>query len=69
MGLKEVAKLQQLKTLWLDGTQITDAGLKDVAKLQQLETLNLDATKITQAGVAELKKTLPKCIIDSNLKK
>lgn len=33
-GLKEVAKLKQLKGLWLHRSKITDAGLKDVAKLQ-----------------------------------
>ena len=62
-GLKDMAKLQQLKKLNLNGTKITDAGLKDVAKLKKLESLRLDGTKVTKAGVAELKKALPQCDI------
>jgi hypothetical protein len=65
-GLKEVAKLQQLKVLNLGDTEITDAGLKDLAKFKQLEGLVLDGTKITKADVAKLKKALPKCRISSN---
>ncbi len=56
VGLKDVAKLQQLKWLHLINTKITDVGLKDVAKLQQLETLNLVDTKITDAGLKEVAK-------------
>ena len=67
-GLKEVAKLQNLRDLVLIDTQITDAGLKDIAKLQQLRRLRLSNTKITKAGVAELQKALPKCKIRSNPK-
>ena len=37
-GLKEVAKLQNLKWLSLQDTDITDTGL-DVAKLENLTTL------------------------------
>ena len=53
-GLKEVAKLQNLKELFLNYTQITDAGLKEVAKMQQLTMLGLSDTKITDAGLVEL---------------
>ena len=31
-GLKEVAKLQQLKILWLQDPQITDAGVTELKK-------------------------------------
>jgi len=34
--------------------------------MQQLTEINLSDTKITKAGAAELKKALPKCVIDSN---
>ncbi|MDC0050713.1 hypothetical protein OAJ79_03685, partial [Verrucomicrobia bacterium] len=61
--LKEVAKLQQLTSLDLFGTKITDAGLKEVAKMKQLNSLDLRDTQVTDAGVAELKKALPKCSI------
>ena len=55
-GLKEVAKMQTLRTLRLDRTQITDEGLKDVAKLKKLDSLFLDSTQITDAGLKELAK-------------
>ena len=54
VGLKEVAKLQQLTSLNLPG-QITDAGLKEVAKLQQLRELDLPS-QITNAGLKEMAK-------------
>ena len=55
-GLKEVAKLKQLKGLYLEGTDITDAGLKEVAKLKQLNFLALNLTLITDAGLKEVAK-------------
>ena len=55
-GLKEVAKLKQLKGLYLEGTEITDAGLKEVAKLKQLNFLALNLTQITDAGLKEVAK-------------
>ena len=60
VSLKDVAKVQGLKELWLTFTQITDAGLKHVAKLQMLRSLNLSGTN---TDVDELKKALPKCRI------
>ena len=55
-SLKEVAKLNQLKMLWLDNNQITDEGLKEVAKLQQLTHLGLAGTYVTDAGIKDLAK-------------
>ena len=56
-GLKEVAKLQELKYLSLNTTGITDAGLKEVAKLQKLNTLNLNGCEqFTDTGLKELGK-------------
>ena len=55
-GLKEVAKLTQLKGLYLEGTEITDAALKEVAKLKQLNFLALNLTQITDAGLKEVAK-------------
>ena len=63
-GLKEVAKLQNLKLLFLSRTHITDAGLKELAKFQKLEILWLPGTQVTAEGVAELKKALPNCEIN-----
>ena len=62
-GIKELAKSQQLGTLFLTDTQITDAGLKDVTKLHKLKMLRIRGTKVTKAGVAEFKKALPNCRI------
>ena len=55
-GLKGVAKLKQLKGLYLEGTEITDATLKEVAKLKQLNFLALNLTQITDAGLKEVAK-------------
>ena len=55
-GLKEVAKLKQLKGLYLEGTEITDAGLKEISKLKQLNFLALNLTQITDAGLKEVAK-------------
>ena len=60
------ADLEEVTSLFLASSKITDAGLKEVAKLQQLKSLNLNSNKITKAGVAELQKALPKCKIISN---
>ena len=56
VGLKEVAKMQQLEGLGLGYTQITDAGLKEVAKCTQLTNLDLEATQITDVGLKEVAK-------------
>ena len=66
-GLKELAKLNQLRHLWLGRTKITDVGLKEVAKMKQLKELDLtNAKTVTKEGVAELQKALPKCNIKHN---
>jgi len=46
--------LRHLKTLYLDGTQITDTGLACIRSSTELEDLILDRTQITDAGVAQL---------------
>jgi hypothetical protein len=68
-GLKELAKLPRLTTLYLASTKITDSRLGDIAKLQKLTRLELRNTKISYAGAAELKKALPKCEIYHSYKK
>jgi hypothetical protein len=57
-GLKDVAKLKNLKDLDLRAAQITDAGLKDIAKMQQLRRLRLNSTQITDAGLKDIAKLL-----------
>jgi len=53
-GLKELATLTNLTTLYLGGTDVTDAGLKELAALKNLTTLDLFNTKVTDAGLKEL---------------
>ena len=57
--MKELAGLENLQTLLLTETEVTDAGLKKLAGLKSLQSLDLQNTKVTEAGVAELRKTLP----------
>ena len=52
----QAKKLQQLTSLNLDFTRITDAYLKEVAKLQQLTSLSLQYTQITDTGLKEVSK-------------
>jgi len=59
-GLKEVAKLHQLRRLMVGPSilinKITDAGFKEVAKLQKLDNLAIFNTKITDEGLKEVAK-------------
>ena len=54
VGIKELAKLQKLGTLYLNYTQITDASLKELARLEKLAVLRLAFTQITGTGLKEL---------------
>jgi len=53
-SLAELSKLQELHTLFLDETKITDKGLKSLAK-SQLTYLSLRDTGISDVGLLELK--------------
>jgi internalin A len=55
-GLKELAKVRNLKDLGLWCCPIIDADLKEVVKLKHLEKLNLGGTKITGSGLKEVAK-------------
>ena len=55
-GLKELAKLQKLDSLYLDFTKITDESLKEVSRLQQLTHLGLSNTQITDACLDQVVK-------------
>jgi hypothetical protein len=62
-GLKHLAGLKQLRGLYLDHTKVTDAGLNHLAGLKELQELHLRDTKVTGKGKADLKKALPKLIV------
>ena len=53
-GLKELARLKNLTTLGLVGTQVTDVGLKELGTLKNLTRLSLAARTVTDAGLKEL---------------
>jgi internalin A len=53
-ALKELAPLNNLRKLELDGNEITGAGLKHLAPLEKLEELDLSRTSVGDAGLKEL---------------
>jgi len=54
VGLKELARLQNLQALDLSHTKVTDAGLKQLAVLKNLHSLDLGASAVTDAGLKQL---------------
>ncbi len=50
-GLKEIARLKQLRILNLGNTQVTDAGLTELTGLGQLEILSLSGNNVTGKGL------------------
>lgn len=54
--LNILKKLENLVTLHLGGTDITDEGLQHIADLTTLRQLHLEKTKISDLGLVHLKK-------------
>jgi hypothetical protein len=52
--VKELATLQNLETLYLSGTKVTDAGIKELVALKNLTGLYLWETKVTDTGLKDL---------------
>jgi hypothetical protein len=50
-GAEHLGRMQNLRTLWLSQTSITDASLAHVSKLSQLEWLDVSVTSIGDAGM------------------
>ena len=50
--------------LYLNNTQVTNAGLVHLKGLSNLQTLFLNDTQITDEGVKQLQQALPNCEID-----
>ena len=59
----EVAKLQNLTLLALDGNNITDQSIKNLIGLKQLTKLSISGTEITNAGLIKLRESMPKFIV------
>ena len=53
-GVRQLARMPQLRHLDLSGTQITDRGLEVLRALPALESLSLSWTRVTDAGCAHL---------------
>src|SRR5262249_23858946 len=54
-GLEGIAKLKDLRRLFLRDSLITDEGLKHLAGLTKLEELDLSGTRITERGIESLR--------------
>ncbi len=54
-GIENMEWAEQLQWLFLQDTQVTDAGLLHLKHLTALQLLNLESTLITDAGVEHLK--------------
>jgi len=55
-----------LSYIYLDHTQVGDAGLEHLKTLTSLERITLGETKVTEAGVARLKQALPRLQIEQS---
>jgi hypothetical protein len=53
-GLKALAELESLHTLYLDSGKVTDAGLKELSAFRKLKHLDLSFTEITDDGLKHL---------------
>ena len=53
-GLRQLARMPQLRELDLSGCQVTDRGLAVLRELPALEKISLSWTAVTDAGVAHL---------------
>jgi hypothetical protein len=53
-GLKIVAQLPHLQTLYLDRTAVTDKGIAALSGLEYLTYLNVVGTEITKLGIENL---------------
>lgn len=67
-GIKSLGNVSSLKSLNLTGARrISDACLSDLESLSALRELNLSAAGISVTGVERLRKSLPKCRIESTV--
>jgi hypothetical protein len=58
-----VGKLENLASLVLMETMVSDAGLSELTRLQSLMSLDLSGSKVTDDGVRKLEKAIPHCKI------
>ncbi len=63
LAFARIAELQNLESIIVDHSSITDAGLEHLSALKKLKRLDARNTKVTAAGVAKLQQALPNCKI------
>jgi hypothetical protein len=59
--LRILTTLNRVRRVYLDGTQVTDAGLVHLEHLTDLELLSLRSTHVTVETRERLQKRLPSC--------
>jgi len=59
-----MAKESGLVTLWLTGTQVTDATAETLCRLPHLRTLDVQRTAVTAGGRQRLQRRFPELVLD-----
>jgi hypothetical protein len=67
-GLTHLAVMKNLRRLSLRGSPITDVGLRSLARMTWLEEIDLVETRATAPGVGELRRSLPRTLIKSDVR-
>ena len=60
-GMRHVAKLRELKWLWLDDAQCSDDGLKPLSQITTLQSVCLNPDVPSLEAMSELTNALPDC--------
>ena len=53
-SLAALVEAPRLRSLWLDGCNVTDAAMRHVGRIARLQWVMLNGTRVTDAGLAEL---------------
>ncbi len=61
----ELAGLDHLRNLIIDGPELTDATARRIGRLTSLWNLFLRGTGVSQAAIADLRRDLPNCRIEA----
>ncbi|MCE9561020.1 MAG: protein kinase [Planctomycetes bacterium] len=61
-----LAKHDNLAELYLESSSVTDAGLLHLKNCKNLKVIGLQKTNVSATAIDELKKALPKCVIQTD---
>ena len=53
-GMKDLSRMQEIETLFINGCKITDHGISELKKLKKLRRLSLSSTAISDASLGHL---------------